>query len=70
MKKINKKNIRESDPQKEREITLEKHEDSDITELQERYPDIYKAYTQISIDQFNLFAYQLRLNFKKNAERI
>jgi len=41
---------------KEREITLEKHEDSDITELQERYPDIYKAYTEISIEQFNLFA--------------
>jgi len=40
----------------ERDYTKEKHEDSDIVELQERYPDIYKAYTEISIEQFNLFA--------------
>ena len=40
----------------ERELATEKHEDSNIVELQERYPDIYKAYTEISLEQFQLFA--------------
>ena len=35
----------------ERDYTKEKHEDSDIVELQERYPDIYKAYTE-STDEY------------------
>ena len=40
----------------ERDYTKEKEYCNDIDELEDRYPDIHKAYEQISIEQFHLFA--------------
>ena len=40
----------------ERDVTAEKTYCNDIQELQDRYPDIHKAYEQISREQFHLFA--------------
>tara|TARA_B110000858_G_scaffold151028_1_gene171916 strand:+ start:1220 stop:1597 length:378 start_codon:yes stop_codon:yes gene_type:complete len=40
----------------ERDLSTSKQYTSDLVELQERYPDIYKAYTEISMEQFQLFA--------------
>jgi len=40
----------------ERDLTAEQTYVNDIDELQGRYPDIYKAYEQISKEQFHLFA--------------
>jgi|TARA_R100000951_G_C2630163_1_gene177375 hypothetical protein len=40
----------------ERDLTKEKEYVNDIDELKVRYPDIYKAYEQITIEQFHLFA--------------
>ena len=40
----------------ERDYTKEKSYVNDIDELQDRYPDIHKAYEQISREQFHLFA--------------
>ena len=40
----------------ERDFTAEKTYCNDIQELQDRYPDIHKAYEQISREQFHLFA--------------
>ena len=40
----------------ERDFTAEKTYRKDIQELQDRYPDIHKAYEQISREQFHLFA--------------
>tara|TARA_R110001592_G_scaffold102043_1_gene288322 strand:- start:14 stop:391 length:378 start_codon:yes stop_codon:yes gene_type:complete len=40
----------------ERDLSKEKTYTNDIEELKDRYPDIYKAYEQITIEQFHLFA--------------
>jgi len=40
----------------ERDYTKEKEYCNDIDELMDRYPDIHKAYEQISKEQFHLFA--------------
>ena len=40
----------------ERDLTKEKEYCNDVQELQDRYPDIYKAYERISKEQFHLFA--------------
>ena len=40
----------------ERDYTKEKEYCNDIDELEDRYPDIHKAYEQISREQFHLFA--------------
>mgnify|MGYP003628691479 FL=1 len=40
----------------ERDLTTEKTYCNDTQELQDRYPDIYKAYERISKEQFHLFA--------------
>jgi len=40
----------------ERDLTAEKTYCNDTQELQDRYPDIYKAYQRISTEQFHLFA--------------
>ena len=40
----------------ERDLTKEKTYTSDIEELKDKYPDIYKAYERITIEQFHLFA--------------
>ena len=40
----------------ERDLSTAKEYSSDLVELQERYPDIYKAYQRISKEQFHLFA--------------
>ena len=40
----------------ERDLTTEKTYCNDTQELQDRYPDIYKAYQRISKEQFHLFA--------------
>ena len=40
----------------ERDYTKEKEYCNDVDELMERYPDIHKAYEQISKEQFHLFA--------------
>ena len=40
----------------ERDLTEEKTYCNDTQELQDRYPDIYKAYQRISKEQFHLFA--------------
>ena len=40
----------------ERDLSKEKTYTNDIEELKDKYPDIYKAYEQISIEQFHLFA--------------
>ena len=40
----------------ERDLTAEQTYVNDIDELQGRYPDIHKAYEQISREQFHLFA--------------
>tara|TARA_R110000744_G_scaffold39158_1_gene89188 strand:+ start:9165 stop:9542 length:378 start_codon:yes stop_codon:yes gene_type:complete len=40
----------------ERDYTKEKTYVNDIDELKDRYPDIHKAYEQISREQFHLFA--------------
>jgi hypothetical protein len=40
----------------ERDLTKEKTYTNDIEELKGKYPDIYKAYEQITIEQFHLFA--------------
>jgi len=40
----------------ERDYTKEKTYVNDIDELIDRYPDIHKAYEQISREQFHLFA--------------
>ena len=40
----------------ERDLTEQKTYCNDTQELQDRYPDIYKAYERISKEQFHLFA--------------
>ena len=40
----------------ERDLSKEKTYPNDIEELKDKYPDIYKAYEQITIEQFHLFA--------------
>ena len=40
----------------ERDLSKEKTYTNDIDELKDKYPDIYKAYEQITIEQFHLFA--------------
>ena len=40
----------------ERDLSKEKTYTNDIEELKDKYPDIYKAYEQITIEQFHLFA--------------
>ena len=40
----------------ERDLSKEKTYTNDIEELKDQYPDIYKAYEQITIEQFHLFA--------------
>ena len=40
----------------ERDLTKEKTYTNDIEELKDKYPDIYKAYERITIEQFHLFA--------------
>jgi len=40
----------------ERDYTKEKEYCNDVDELMDRYPDIHKAYEQISKEQFHLFA--------------
>ena len=40
----------------ERDLSKEKTYTNDIEELKSKYPDIYKAYEQITIEQFHLFA--------------
>ena len=40
----------------ERDLSKEKEYINDIDELKDRYPDIHKAYEQISREQFHLFA--------------
>jgi hypothetical protein len=40
----------------ERDYTKEKEYCNDVDELKDRYPDIHKAYEQISREQFHLFA--------------
>ena len=40
----------------ERDLSKEKTYTNDIEELKGKYPDIYKAYEQITIEQFHLFA--------------
>ena len=41
---------------KENDYTSEKEYCNDVDELRGRYPDIHKAYEQISKEQFHLFA--------------
>ena len=40
----------------ERDLSKDKTYTNDIEELKDKYPDIYKAYEQITIEQFHLFA--------------
>ncbi len=40
----------------ERDLSKEKTYTNDIEELKDKYPHIYKAYEQITIEQFHLFA--------------
>jgi len=40
----------------ERDLSKEKTYTNDIDELKDKYPDIYKAYERITIEQFHLFA--------------
>ena len=40
----------------ERDLSKEKTYTNDIEELKSKYPDIYKAYERITIEQFHLFA--------------
>ena len=40
----------------ERDLTKEKEYCNDVQELQDRYPEIHKAYERISKEQFHLFA--------------
>ncbi len=41
---------------KEHDYTSEKQYCNDVQELQDKYPDIHKAYERISKEQFHLFA--------------
>ena len=40
----------------ERDLTKEKTYTNSIEELKDKYPDIYKEYNRITIEQFDLFA--------------
>jgi len=40
----------------ERDLTKEKTYTNNIEELKDKYPDIYKEYNRITVEQFDLFA--------------
>ena len=40
----------------ERDLTKEKTYTNSIEELKDKYPDIYKEYNRITVEQFDLFA--------------